>query len=634
MKGIFIPSLGEIANNTFRYAHTYLKMDPNSHVEKEKLIYNLGVLHTSHDLLERPSIQTSKWNTHQVFYDPLGRVYQINSSLFPEKKISYDPLNQITQEGDKTYLFDSIGNSSDYETNDCNEVLSTLESTLIYDLDGNLIERILKDQTILYTYDALGRLTSITYPKQKKILYFYDAFSRLFSKETHLPFGNDFQKTEEVFFLYDQDKEIGTLNEKGEILQLKVLGLGLGADIGAAVALELNDIVYAPLHDFSGNCIALLSSTGEIVARYQIDAFGKEIATPSSPENPWRFSSKRQEEGLVFFGLRFYDLALERWLTPDPSGFADGPNLYAYVGNSPLNRLDLFGLNGVDAKQSPVIEVYISNIPLGVGHGVLVPAISIVDGVRINWYAACGHWHQLQYSADEIKAGKINLLNHFSELMPQEGGQVGLLSLQNGINTLGSGFKEMAQSIVDKIPEGTLFLGMYNPTCCTQHDLKEIEIARAGIETPMIRAKSQMMGAIAETIHKINPNLIWFDTLHSGGGATGRRAIERLTQDQKQILKNQYYSLSIGSAQLIPDSYGLAVYNIYSDNDFVTKRYATEQNDGFTYNVEFLKCQSSIWEQTGFIADHAFLGTTYQLGIDDKVMNTRKNRGFYSGNTR
>lgn len=298
------------------YAHTYLTTDANGHVEEERLIYNLAEVHTKHDLLERPYLQTSPWNTYQVGYDALGRVEYINHSLFHEKKISYDPLDQLKQEGDKVYLFDSIGNSSFYETNDCNEVLATPESKLSYDPSGNLEERILSDQTIQYSYDALGRLTSITYPQSKKIIYSYDPFSRLFSRETYIWQDGCFQKDTPLFFLHDHDKEIGALNEHKELVQLKVLGLGLGGDIGAAIAIELEHEVYAPLHDFRGSCIALISSTGIIAETYQIDAFGKEQTNPASPKNPWRFSSKRQEEGLVFFGLRCYDIALERWLTP------------------------------------------------------------------------------------------------------------------------------------------------------------------------------------------------------------------------------------------------------------------------------------------------------------------------------
>ena len=37
-------------------------------------------------------------------------------------------------------------------------------------------------------------------------------------------------------------------------------------------------------------------------------------------------------------------LSTGRWTTPDPLGFVDGPNLYAYVHNNPLTHFDLYGL--------------------------------------------------------------------------------------------------------------------------------------------------------------------------------------------------------------------------------------------------------------------------------------------------
>ena len=62
--------------------------------------------------------------------------------------------------------------------------------------------------------------------------------------------------------------------------------------------------------------------------------------------NYWQFSSKRIDEeiGLIFFGRRYYDSNLGRWLTQDPIGFEDGMNLYAYVKNDPLTNNDLYGL--------------------------------------------------------------------------------------------------------------------------------------------------------------------------------------------------------------------------------------------------------------------------------------------------
>lgn len=59
-------------------------------------------------------------------------------------------------------------------------------------------------------------------------------------------------------------------------------------------------------------------------------------------DNPWRYSGKRYdaETGFFYFGYRYYAPEIGRWITPDPAGFVDGPNLYGYIHNRPLFYID------------------------------------------------------------------------------------------------------------------------------------------------------------------------------------------------------------------------------------------------------------------------------------------------------
>jgi RHS repeat-associated protein len=60
---------------------------------------------------------------------------------------------------------------------------------------------------------------------------------------------------------------------------------------------------------------------------------------------PWIAHNGSNTEGLYSYGYRFYDPQTQRWLSRDPINEAGGINLYGFVGNSPLNRIDPFGLD-------------------------------------------------------------------------------------------------------------------------------------------------------------------------------------------------------------------------------------------------------------------------------------------------
>jgi RHS repeat-associated protein len=78
-----------------------------------------------------------------------------------------------------------------------------------------------------------------------------------------------------------------------------------------------------------------------------------------------RFSTKYHdhESGLYYYGYRYYDPVTGRWPSRDPIGERGGINLYGFVGNSPIDAIDLLGLDVLINAQfeNNLIFVAISN---------------------------------------------------------------------------------------------------------------------------------------------------------------------------------------------------------------------------------------------------------------------------------
>jgi RHS repeat-associated protein len=88
---------------------------------------------------------------------------------------------------------------------------------------------------------------------------------------------------------------------------------------------------------------------------------------------------------LIRFGVRDYQPSTGRWAAKDPILFGGGFNLYAYVGNDPVNRADREG------TCEPVEFVIIV---------ILIASISGV-GIDLSWNKICGFFHGLSQPPDK-----------------------------------------------------------------------------------------------------------------------------------------------------------------------------------------------------------------------------------------
>ncbi len=340
------------------YVHTYESYDLSGHPTSAQMIGNAGQIHWNYDILGRlQSIETPHWTEKMTLYDAMSNLIERSiedRSEVASTQYSYDDLYQLKSEQgpiQHQYTHDSRFNRTSkdgqsYSVNVLNQLTSDGEWQYEYDACGRMSVKKSANGTFSYGYDALDRLTTLTCGNDR-YQYIYDSENRRISKEHYVQGGNGlWQLMSKVNFFYDGQNEIGACDTSGAIVELRILGEGKGAEIGAAIAIEIGDQTYAPLHDHNGNVMGLIDSqSGQVLETYQYTAFGQQESTPSL-YNPWRFSSKRHDEesGLIYFGRRYYDPAIGRWITPDPIGFDGGPNLYAYVLNNPLTHIDLYGL--------------------------------------------------------------------------------------------------------------------------------------------------------------------------------------------------------------------------------------------------------------------------------------------------
>jgi YD repeat-containing protein len=315
----------------------------------------------------------------------------------PVNNYTYDDLDRLTAAvylGDpndnEVFTYDKVGNRENwnnragnnvvYEHNVANEYTSIDQANLSHDAAGNLS---VDENGYHYYYDYENRLTKITDPNDINSIaeFVYDALGR--RVQAILYDGGVANSTTNYY--YDGWRVLTETDVDGETeSHLRDYIYGNYLDDVLVKTEDEEDIYYT--HDHLFSVVALINEDGDVLERYEYDAYGKPyfydpnfvlLATQESGHG-----NKRLFTGKAFI-LSLSDLKLqdnlnriynfERWLQRDPIGerdgicivyfadsgspqikknkirnqYTDGASLYEYVRSNTMSIIDPLGLTSV-----------------------------------------------------------------------------------------------------------------------------------------------------------------------------------------------------------------------------------------------------------------------------------------------
>jgi RHS repeat-associated protein len=199
--------------------------------------------------------------------------------------------------------------------------------TFTYDANGNLTS----DGTRSFEWDARDQLVAITVSTQRTE-FAYDGEQR---RVRIVEKDNDVTQSEATAVWCDSALcEERTSTGATVTRRLYRYGEQLGGSDRSFV------------HDHLGTVNAVTDTSAAILGRYRVDPWGRRTLAAGADVTRSGFTGHQwQSSGSIWLTLyRAYDPDLGRWISRDPSGFADGPNDYTYVGGDPVGSVDPDGL--------------------------------------------------------------------------------------------------------------------------------------------------------------------------------------------------------------------------------------------------------------------------------------------------
>jgi RHS repeat-associated protein len=309
-----------------------------------------------------------------------------------------------------------------------NTVAAYLPATnaFAYDLNGNLTGDGLRN----FAYDDENQITSVWVTNSWRSDFVYDGKMRRRIRREYTWQWGGWSLQSEVHYIYDgnvviQERDTNSFPlvsyTRGRDLSGSLQGAGGIGGLLARTDHSLLAIGDASAHAFyhadgNGNITSLINGKQAIVAKYLYGPFGSILAQSGSlaDANVYRFSSKEFHalSGLVYYLYRYYDPNLQRGLNRDPLGERGGANLYVFIRNSVIARVDSLGLFVMTPGQ-PTITIsgndvdiqQFTYLPWSDWNEQQDPAVGSMD-----WYKGTVQWW------DGCKCVNMDINEHFDNI--------------------------------------------------------------------------------------------------------------------------------------------------------------------------------------------------------------------------
>ena len=259
------------------------------------------------------------------------------------------------------YAYDPIGNrltcshnaeTNSYTANNLNQYTAIDDAEPTYDADGNMTG---DGRGWHYVWNGENRMVCAS-NDDVCVTYAYDHRGRMVRKEIART-GSDPQGIAYTWddwnIIQETTADLSTLQPFNLSTSSYVWGLDIdgtlqgAGGVGGLLAVIREDGVYIPAYDANGNITEYVATDGEIVAYYDYSPFGETLVAfgPLVSTFTHRFSTKFHDNnsGLGYWGYRWYESQMGRWMSRDPLQEQGGVSLFAFANNSAILYYDSLG---------------------------------------------------------------------------------------------------------------------------------------------------------------------------------------------------------------------------------------------------------------------------------------------------